>query len=560
MEKSLWIVILFCLLSCGKKTPQLEKPTENSFYKKAWTFIDKDQKDSAFYYLNIAKDDYLKKHDSFSAGKCLVNMAIIQEGVGDNFGSLETSLDALVYFKEKDTAHNSFIATNYNNLGINSGSLQDYKQAEFFYRKALTFTKDEEDIVMFLNNYGTTLHQAKHYKEAEKIFENALKKIDSTHFAFSRIEINLARTRCFLNNNYNPTLLYQKSLTHYIKEKDLWGQDISYAYLSDYYMTIDKDLALNYAYKMLSVAEEIKSPNDRLEALSKIIKLEDAPASKIYFDKFQQLDDSLHVANVKTKNQYALVRYDSEKNKVDKLRLQKENISKKYEIVLHQVVIGLLIIAALFLFFFIIMRNKRKQQRLMLETENEIKEHDLITSKKVHDVVANGLYRVMTEIESQPNVDREKLLYKLEDMYEKSRNISYDKIDKETKIDFKESISQLIQSFDSESVKIFIVGNSHELWETILPSTKNEVYHILQELLVNMKKHSQADRLVIKFSKSGNRIKIDYSDNGIGMKNTDLSQNGLRSTGNRIQNINGDIIFETEIMTGLKIHISFPEN
>lgn len=548
------------MISCGKKTILEEKKSESTLYKKAWVFLDQNKSDSAFFYLNLAKDDYLKKLDSFSAGKCLVNMAIIQEESCDNFGSLETSMDALAFFDENKIEHHSFLATNYNNLGVNSGSLTDYKQSEYFYRKALSFTKDPEEIVMFLNNYATTLHQSKKYKEAQLIFDKALANINSDHFAYPRLQINLARTKSFIDKDYDPTKVYNASLAFYIQKNDLWGQDASYAYLSEYYMDIDANLALKYAYKMLKIATEVNSPSDQLDALYKIVKLEDDQRSKFYFEKFHKLDDSIHTANLQTKNQYALVRYDTEKTKADKLKLQKENVSKKYELFLHKAMIALIIVAALVIFLWIFIANKKKQISLDLEAKSKIKEHNLKTSKKVHDVVANGLYRMMTEIENHPELDRDKLLYKLEDMYEKSRNISYEQKGETTeKLDFKDCIYELIQSFDSEELKIFIVGNSSEIWQNIDTDVKHQVHHILQEIMVNMKKHSQASRVIVRFSIVDKVVNINYVDNGIGMDKMQLPKNGLLNTGNRIRGINGEIIFDTETNIGLKIHIKFPE-
>ena len=72
-----------------------------------------------------------------------------------------------------------------------------------------------------------------------------------------------------------------------------------------------------------------------------------------------------------------------------------------------------------------------------------------------------------------------------------------------------------------------------------------------------MKKHSEASRVVLKFSQENNQITINYTDNGIGISVL-KPKNGLQNTGNRIKSINGQLIFETENNNGLKITISFP--
>jgi hypothetical protein len=42
-------------------------------------------------------------------------------------------------------------------------------------------------------------------------------------------------------------------------------------------------------------------------------------------------------------------------------------------------------------------------------------------------MLANGIYQVMTKIENQENFDKEEALDELEFVYEKSRDISYEK-------------------------------------------------------------------------------------------------------------------------------------
>jgi preprotein translocase subunit SecA len=89
-------------------------------------------------------------------------------------------------------------------------------------------------------------------------------------------------------------------------------------------------------------------------------------------------------------------------------------------------------------------------------------------SKKVHDVVANGIYQVMTKIENQEHFDKDEALDELEFVYEKSRDISYEKADdKNEEREFSEKISELIGSFKSEKVNTYIAGNDREIWKDI---------------------------------------------------------------------------------------------
>lgn len=201
---------------------------------------------------------------------------------------------------------------------------------------------------------------------------------------------------------------------------------------------------------------------------------------------------------------------------------------------------------------------KRRKKRLKRENELRIKENQLHLSKKVHDVVANGIYQVMTKIENQEDFDKEKVLDELEFVYEKSRDISYEKTASENKQEFSKKVSTLIASFNNENVKTYLAGNDENIWKTLKEFTREEIYQVMRELLVNMKKHSHATHVAFKFERKNNRIQIQYTDNGIGISEGITYKNGLTNTDSRIEAINGEIIFNTETEKGLKIYISFP--
>lgn len=116
----------------------------------------------------------------------------------------------------------------------------------------------------------------------------------------------------------------------------------------------------------------------------------------------------------------------------------------------------------------------------------------------------------------------------------------------------------MIASFKNDHLNTFIVGNEKEIWKDVTPTTQTEIYQIIREIMVNMKKHSQADRVVFKFERTANIVNIQYSDNGIGISEDVIFKNGHRNMDSRIKNANGKITFDTKTEKGLKINISFP--
>jgi len=199
----------------------------------------------------------------------------------------------------------------------------------------------------------------------------------------------------------------------------------------------------------------------------------------------------------------------------------------------------------------------RHRRKLALTTEKRIRESELKTSKHVH-VVANGLYRMMKEIQNRIHFSADSLLDKIELLYEKSRNISYNRpVVPERPFDV--HVRELLSSFSGEQTRVVIVGNGADIWSGITVDVFYEIEQVLQELMVNMSRHSGADNVVLRFERVKRTVNISYRDNGKAMEEEMVHGNGLRSTGNRMKSVLGSIIFETvQGEQGLKIQISFP--
>ncbi|RZJ90610.1 MAG: tetratricopeptide repeat-containing sensor histidine kinase [Chryseobacterium sp.] len=535
---------------CCRQQVDKKKTTLNPAYDRAFEYREKGPADSAFLYFNRAKEVFIQENDSLGVGKCLLNMAIISTDKGDYFGGQELSLAATGYFGTKDSSQHIFIRSNYNNLGIATYKLKDYTNALRFYDDAIRFSNDSLDTRVYLNNKAKTYQDMKDYGRALSVYREVLSGSSRNQLEYARTLSNIARASWQQNPSVPVIEKFKEALRIRRKEKDLWGLNASYSHLSDYYAHTSPSLALSYADSMYLVARKLGSGDDKLQALKKLLKLSDPGYSKSYFQAYEHLDDSLQTVRSRAKNQFALIRYESEKNKADNLGLQKDVQKQRFQIIL--LILGILIITIAAVLIY-----RRRKRKMAAQARNTIRESQLQTSKRVHDVVANGLYQVMTEIENRQTIDRAALLDKIEDLYEKSRDISYEK-PLDTREPFHQLLAILIKSFANEKVRIIIAGNDAEVWDKLNPHSCYEVSQIIQELLVNMKKHSGANHVVLRFSRQLDQIAIHYSDNGIGIEKDIIFGNGLRNTGNRIKTIKGAIIFDPIKDRGLKIDISFP--
>lgn len=545
MKNYFLLILLTLLFSCNKKNPLNHKESiADTYYKKA---KEKDQ-DSAFYYFNLAKNSFLEKFDSVGVGKSLVNMAIIQHNNGDYYGSIETSLEANKFLKQiQDSITKSTLASSYNNMGICSSYLYDFDNSVKFYKQAINYTNVPENKYTYHNNLGNVLTTLKKYDEAKINLKYALNTKDNV--AYARALNNLARAKFNENPDYNALPELYEALKIRLEKNNLYEENSSYATLSNYFLKKDSNKALYFAKKMLEVSTKNNSKEDQLQALQKIINLDNKNYSK-YFVRFQTLNDSLQISKNKAKNQFAVIRYDVEQKNAQNQILKAQSFKQVAGI-------ASLVIALISVFFWNERRKKHIRKEKEKEKELEVKNTELRYSKKVHDKVANKVYHVMSEVENTEYMNKEVLLYKLDGIYQISRDISYEKNDVALEHNFSQHLSQMLKSYSSETIKVPIIGNEESLWEDISDNSKVEIFYILQELMTNMKKHSKADKVLLDFSRENEQINISYSDNGVGISEFS-PKNGLQNTESRINSIAGTINFDTKTENGLKITLSFP--
>jgi tetratricopeptide (TPR) repeat protein len=551
------IIVLAGSLAIGTTAcKQKSKPTAavvSGDYEKGEAYLFK-KNDSAFYYFNKSISN---SKDSLEIAMAYSGMAIIQSDAGDYFGSQESLLGALKYLNESKEEDHYCLLSAYNELGNTSFKLKNYAAANTYFDQTLKFIKDDGFRIIALNNKATALQKNMDFDQSIAIYNSILKTPPKDKKELARITSNLARSKWLQDSSYQAAPELLMALRLRTEEKDNWGLNASYSHLSDYYSANQPDSALVYANKMYDVARDLGSADDQLEALQKLIRLSAADQSKKYFTRYEILSDSVQVARNAAKNQFAVVRYGLEKSKADNLRLQKENTEKQLQVIQHRNLLYILIVLFISTSALGLILYRKRQHKLKFEAEMAIRESKLKTSQKVHDIVANGLYRIMTDIEYGNKVEKEQLLDKIESLYEHTRDISYEQI-RSCPVEPIKTITNLLISFATLETKVVIVGNQPELWSQIKDGVREDLEIVLQELMINMKKHSGAKNVVLKFELNNRKLEIIYADDGVGLPANYRVGNGLNNTENRIKKLNGQIIFGEDGGNGLKIKVHIP--
>ncbi len=527
-----------------------------AYTKLAYSYIINYQKDSAYYYYELSNEIYSTLKDTLKMGENLTYMAIIQSDMGDYNGSDATGIKAIKYL---DKGNVKFLASVYNCLAISSKKQKDFNESIYWFDKSLSISANKIDSITILNNKANALRYLKKYDNSIFIFNELLKDpiLETIPKTKAQIIDNSAYAAWLKNESAEVLSKFLLALKIRQEENDLMGLIASYAHLSDYYKLINKKIALNYATRMHQMAINQKSPQDQLEALQKIIDLDNSPKVKEYYTSYIRISDSLNEAERQSINKFAKLKYDSEKNREENLKLK--IISSKNELDLEiektrniigvvsggSVVFGLLIFG-----YFRNEKHKHEKRAEVYKTETRI-------AKKIHDEVANNVVNIMNKVQYTEE-PKEKLLDDLEKVYLLTRNISHQNRSIETGNKFEASLKTLLTSFNNDTTTIIFKNSSDVHLEKISEINQVEIYRILQELLVNMKKHSEASLVAISFKSEQNKYFINYSDNGVGVDlNSLVFKNGLQNVETRIKSINGMVNFESSLNNGFKVFISF---
>lgn len=551
-------------LSCNEKTTVEIQP--NSFKKeakflqeKAMASFQKSNFNSSFYYFNKSKIAFETSKDSSNIAFNLIQMGYIQQINGDYYGSKETLTEVLPYLKN-DT---NYIAAVNNFFGIAYKQLSLYDDAIFYYNKALKETKDEVSKQAPLNNIAVVYIQQKKYNKAIEILESILnlKKInDLSAINYKARVLDNLGFAYFKNGNPDKGLqLMNESLQLRNRSEDFYGSIESYLHLAEFYAKTDVKKSNQNAQSAYQIATKFNSIDERLKALSLLIS---NGSGSQYAQKYISLNDSIIKIRNNFKNKFAKIKYDSKKEKDEnqKLKLERAENLLALQTAKYQKIVGIISVSFLSIFIVILIRYFRHKSRIekiktAYDTETRI-------AKNIHDELANNVFNAITFTQTQPLEEeniKETLVQNLDHIYTRVRGISRENSDIDTKDNFAFNLKEMLSTYNSGSTKVIINNIEKVIWSEIDEVKKVTIYRVLQELMVNMKKHSHAPFVFIKIESNQKSLFIDYKDNGKGCEKNKIIKNGLQNMENRILAIKGTITFDTEPDKGFGVNIKLPK-
>lgn len=536
----LYFVLIFTNVSCHNDVTIVDNNEYTKLINKGNDFIKNSQLDSAYSYYTIAKESCSnKKGDEYAYVQ--LQIATIQQFFGDNYSCEETITDALSNYQ--NTSYKPYF---YNLLAVTYDNQKRYDEAMSYYKKAENTYTGNYGKILAKNNIGLLYLEKKQYQKAITIFNPLLTtNIKDSIKDYAMIVDNLGYSQYKSNSAEAITNLLKAYQIRDSIKYDI-GLIASNMHLAEYYKKSNNELSKKYALDALVAATKINSPDDKLEALHWIIESNN-PKMQTYALQYIKLNDSITTIRQNAKNQFAKVKYDVTES-------EKKADNYKYKFQLQIIISAFLFFIFMLLFYIYKIINKKKLQYETYTTETRI-------AKKVHDELANDVYNSLTFVQTQNLQDpdkKETLIDNLDKIYSQTRNISKENSTINTGEKFESDLKKMISSYISNDVNVIIKSDPTLQWSKISPEKKIAIYRVMQELLVNMKKHSQATIVLIGFEHSTNTLEINYKDNGKGTVEMLKLQNGLQNAENRIHTIKGRITFDSETGKGFTSKISVP--
>lgn len=529
----------------------------------AFSFAQKENDSSLYYYNAITapklpedlagginfytkkKELDLNKKDTLNAIRDLRLMAIGEFEIGNYYDSENHIVEALALIESmgsKDTLIDANIGL-YNQLGRIYRASHNPNAAIQSFDRALKISRETKDSIIIMNNKANTYMDLLDYDGAIEmyslLYQKSFKNKDSLQMAL--VLDNLGNVQSISGSD--GALKNMMVSLNIRKDKNyLAGLYSSYKNLAAYYLRENENAkAKSYADSALRVSKELNSSSFKLDALSFFMKTSNDPVVREY----KKLSDSINEAKQIAENKNAFLKYNvaEEQKKTQASKLLQEIESRKR--LLFQFLAIIILMALIASFFIFRYRYRKAKIEEIYKTETRI-------SKKVHDEVANDMYRVMASLENNSGIDSS-ILDELEKIYSKTRDISRENSAIDLNQDYGQQLNDLLLGYKNQEVTVVTLNLLKINWEDVTEIKKTAIYRVLQELMTNMRKHSLASSAALIFSKEGSKIHINYRDNGVGC---DLvKKNGLLNTESRIASVNGTISFESRMNDGFNATI-----
>lgn len=525
--------------------------------------------DSSLVFFEKAMPFAVKDNNQRAIGQVYINSANSYHFKGDYETATKLYLKGIPIFEKlKDS---NAVSQSYQNLTGLYANIKNYKLEEVYLKKAIQYSRssNKEQLGLLYGDFGLFYVRKNDFKQALYYFKKteALAKQDSSKALAFFSQRNLGEYYRLSGDYKRAIPYYEKALALRTALNDAFQEaDLLYILGGLYLNEKNYQKALSFAQQSLELSKKISAreiiyrSQKRLAAVYYALKQPD----KAYhlLEQSYTLRDTVFDEN--HMKQISLIQTQFETEKKDKAIANQQAQLKKNEVELlkRKTTTALAIAAIIALTFlslgiwlFFHQRQKFKNKEIVaLQQQQEItKLESLIDgeekerrriAQELHDGINGDLsaikFRILGIDESNlSDEDKENLTTTVE-MIDQScaqvRSISHNLMPASI-IDF--GLVETVQQYCSK------IGSAHPLEldfqyfgnQAVLPKkAETVIYRIIQELINNIIKHSEATTALVQMNFHENELSIAVEDNGVGFDpKTAKNGLGLKNIESRIQ-------------------------
>jgi two-component system, NarL family, sensor kinase len=364
-----------------------------------------------------------------------------------------------------------------------------------------------------------------------------------------------------------------------------------------YFKIGNNDSALYYYNEAMRVAEKSKNKRARYETTKLLSDFYVANGNKSeayrYLAQHLQLKDSILESNVSNHVTYLEAKFENNKKEKQISELELKNIQKELAVVKRNrlLIIGSISAAAIMILLGFMYRNSKQKQTIAVK-EQKLKEEQIKFLERQQQIVSlqsmvNGQETERTRIAKDlhdglgglfstvkmhfstlqhdvPELKENQLFSKSYELVDNAsvevRRIAHNMMPEVLmKLGLADGLNDMCNNISSGKL-LKVNFQAYGMEKRLNASTEIMLYRIVQELINNIIKHSQATEAIVQFNRDGNRLQVTVEDNGRGFSTIEadgLHHSGLETVQSRVDYLNGKLSIESQQGLGTTVMMDF---
>lgn len=525
------------------------------------------------------------------------NLGFCYKDMGDNTKAMKYYLEALKI--REDIGEARGLADSYLRLGYIHSDNKNYEKSLRYYQDALKIfdnLSDKYELAKVYYSMGWVYMNLRDYPKALQYYEKSLdyQQDLGANNLMAKLFKNIGYVFVYQNKNKEALDYYEKSMDLSIKQQDTLGIAMVYGLMGELMLRQKKyTQSIDYYLENLLLIQKSGKKIMELDALKNVsvvyAEMGDYKNSHEYNKKYVQLRDSLentYRASINFKEAYK-----EKKHQYDLLTGQQERERERFfyksqqkTLLIYMLMVGT---GLLGLVFWFILKTYRTRQKILLtekklqnkerEVENILKGQELKTmgamlegqeierrriAQDLHDrlgsllaVIKLNFQAVDQQIDELKAQNKEQYLQAhklLDEASDEVRKIAHNMVSgvlrKFGLLPALEGLKDAITNTKLLKVNLVDVGfdNNRRLDYKI----EIAVYRIIQELVSNVLRHAEAEKLEIQVFWKKEGLNIIVEDDGIGFDVEETEQKsgiGLKGIQSRIDNLRGELSIDSQI-------------